>query len=92
MQSLYAQDDWKVTAESDAEPRSALGVWLAVLGAAQQHLELRSGLADGADDHAGSGGGQWDHAVLAAGGMYGKTLVNPDYKDFAPRVGFCLRG
>ena len=25
-----------------------------------------------------------------AEGIYGKTLVNPDYKDFAPRIGFAL--
>ena len=47
LDSAYAQDDWKVTAQADLEPRPPLGVRLALVGAAQQHLQLGSGLANG---------------------------------------------
>ena len=45
LQSLYAQDDWKVSAEPDAQPGPALGVRIALCRPAEQHLQLRSGVS-----------------------------------------------
>ena len=43
MQFAYLQDDWRATQQADAEPRAALRVLDAVLGARQRPVELRSG-------------------------------------------------
>ncbi len=61
--------------EADAEPRPALGIRDADLGARQQLDELRS---------------RHQHADAEAtnGSLYNRALVHPDYKDFGPRLGF----
>ena len=43
MHFAYLQDDWRATQQADAEPRPALRVLDAVLGARQRPVELRSG-------------------------------------------------
>ena len=48
--------------QPDAEPRPALGVRLALLGVEEQHLQLRSCIADGAHHHSGRSSGQRHHA------------------------------
>ena len=55
MHFAYLQDDWRVERRADAEPRPALRVRDAVLGARQRPVELRSG-----DQRDGHGEGRLD--------------------------------
>ncbi|WP_263367211.1 TonB-dependent receptor [Edaphobacter bradus] len=87
MQSVYAQDDWKVT------PKLTLNLglrWEYGSPYSEQHNYISNfdpisqtvlTLSPGAT--AGNG-----ITPYHGGGVYGSTLVNPDLNDFGPRVGF----
>ena len=87
LDSAYVQDDWKVSSQPDFEPRSALGVRLTLFRAEQLRFQLGSGtqtvLTINPKATAGNG-----ITPTTGSGVYGKTLMNPDLNDFAPRVGF----
>jgi Carboxypeptidase regulatory-like domain/TonB dependent receptor len=87
MQSTYAQDDWKIL------PRLTLNLglrWEYGSPYSEQHnllsnfdpisqtvLTITPGYAQTSSV-----------TPVSAGGVYGKTLVNPDWDDFGPRLGF----
>jgi Carboxypeptidase regulatory-like domain/TonB dependent receptor/TonB-dependent Receptor Plug Domain len=87
MDSAYAQDDWKVTPNLTLnlgvrwEYGSPYSEWKNNISnfdpASQSVLTITPGSA------AGNG-----ITPVKAGGVYGKTLVNPDLADWSPRVGF----
>jgi hypothetical protein len=85
--NLYAQDDWK------ALPNLTLNLGLrweytspyADLYNRVSNFDPTSQTVLTTTPGATAGNGI---TPVTAGGTYGKTLVNPDYDDFAPRVGF----
>jgi outer membrane receptor protein involved in Fe transport len=87
MHSAYAQDDWKATPKLTlnlgvrweyGSPYSEQNNYISNFDPVSQTvLTLTPGAVGGNGITPYSGGG-----------VYGKTLVNPDLNDFAPRVGF----
>lgn len=89
LHSAYAQDDWKVSSKLTlnlgvrweyGSPYTELNNYISNFDPVSQTvLTLTPGAV------AGNG-----ITPFTAGGVYGRSLLNPDLNDFAPRVGFAL--
>ena len=72
--SLYVQDDWRVT------PKLTLNLGL--------RWEFASPLVDRDNNWSDFNPATNTMTQATGGSWYNRALVNPDYKDFAPRLGF----
>jgi hypothetical protein len=87
MNSAYAQDDWKVS------PKLTLNLglrWEYGSPYSEQHNYISNFDPDTQTVLTTTPGAVGGNGITpyTGGGVYGNTLVNPDFKDFAPRIGF----
>ncbi|SEF92078.1 TonB-dependent Receptor Plug Domain [Bryocella elongata] len=87
IQSVYAQDDWKALPNLTINLglRWEYGSPYGDLHNAVSNFDPVSQTVLTTTPGAVSGSGI---TPISAGGVYGRTLVNPDLNDFAPRIGF----
>jgi hypothetical protein len=77
LQYAYLQDDFKVNRPADAQPGRAVRIRHAVHRSAKSSVELRSG--------------DQNYHCKPNGSLYDRSLVDPDYNNFAPRSGLCVQ-